>query len=173
MDPLIKKLMQLRGVGHTLATRFKDSGLDSFDRIVAAGEEELKKIKGINPRAISSILAQAAEMSAKASEQAVHLVRDRAATLCGRVQEIAEDARQRFGEEMKGKTGKKVEKEILRIAGSLQDASQKLKKKKKRAVKVFAKVEKRLAAAEETGLKDLRRSLKRTRKSLKKISPLR
>ncbi len=172
MDPLIKQLTRLRGVGRTLATRFRDAGLDSFDRIVAAGEDGLKKIRGINPRAISSILAQAAELSAEASEKTVLLVREKASLLSSRVQAIAEDVRARFGEEMKGKTGKKVEKEILRIAGSLEDASQKLKKKKKRAVKVFAKVEKRLAAAEETGLKELRKCLKKTRKSLKKISPL-
>jgi flagellar motility protein MotE (MotC chaperone) len=172
MDPLINQLTRLRGVGQTLAARFRDSGLNSFDRIVDAGEEGLKKIKGINPRAIPAILAQAAELSAEASEKTVLLVRAKASQLSGRVQSIAEDVRVRFGEEMKGKTGKKVEKEILRIASALEDASQQLKKKKKRAAKVFAKVEKRLAAADETGLKELRRCLKKTRKSLKKISPL-
>jgi hypothetical protein len=84
------------------------------------------------------------------------------------VQEIAKNVRDRFGEELKGKTGKKVEKEILEIAGFLDSNS--LKIQKKRVAKGLAKAEKKLVVAEDASLKKIRKCLKKTRKSLNKIS---
>ncbi|MRR06027.1 MAG: helix-hairpin-helix domain-containing protein [Deltaproteobacteria bacterium] len=168
MDPLLKKLTRLRGVGVVLAARLQESGLDSIDKIIAEGADGLHKIRGINPRAIPAILAQAAEMVAEESEKTVTQVVDRTLLLSIRVQEIAKNVRERFGEELKGKTGKKVEKEILKIAAFLDPNT--LKIQKKRVVKGLAKAEKKLVVAEDTSLKKIRKCLKRTRKSLNKIS---
>ena len=68
----------------------------------------------------------------------------------------------------RGKTGKKIEKEILKIVGFLDSPS--LKKRKNKVAKGLAKAEKRLAIAEDAGLKKIQKCLKRTRKSLGKIS---
>lgn len=168
MDPMLKKLTRLRGVGVVLATRLKESGLESYDRIIVAGADGLQKIRGINPRAIPAILAQAAEMAAEESEKTVTQVVDKTSLLSNRVQEIAKNVRDRFGEELKGKTGKKVEKEILKIAGFLDKNS--LKIQKKRVAKGLAKAEKKLVVAEDASLKKIRKCLKRIRKSLNKIS---
>jgi len=168
MDPLIKKLTRIRGVGLVLAARLRDSGLVSFEKIVDAGVDGLQKIRGINPRAIPAILAQAAEILAEEAEKTVSPSLNRASLLSGRVQEIAQNVRVRFGEELQGKAAKKVEKEILKIAGYLDSSS--LKSRKKRVVKGLAKAEKRLAIAEDAGLKKIRKCLKRTRKSLGRIS---
>lgn len=171
MDPLIKKLTRLRGVGVILAARFRDSGLDSFEKIVEAGADGLQKIRGINPRVIASILSQAAGMIAEESEKTVGYLQDRASLLSSRVQEIAQTVHNRFGDELKGKVGKKVQKEIFKIVCYLDSPS--LKRQKNKVTKGLAKAEKRLAIAEDAGLKKIRKCLKRTRKSLGKISSLR
>ena len=170
MDPLIMRLTRLRGVGEILASRLVEAGLDSFGKIAAAGEDELKKIRGINPRALSSILAQANELSADAPVKTVRTVHEQAALLADRVQVLVETARDRFGQELQGKTGKKIEKDLLRIASILDQSSTKFRNKKKRVVKRLVKAQKRLATADRAGLRELRKRLKKTRKSLAKIS---
>jgi hypothetical protein len=171
VDPLIKNLTRLRGVGEILAARLCDSGLDSFEKIVGAGVDGLQKIRGINPRVIPAILTQAAELIAEESEKTACYVQDKASLLSCRVQEIAQSVTNRFGEELKGKAGKKVEKEIHKIVGLLDSPS--LKSRKNKIAKGLAKAEKKLAIAEDAGLKKIRKCLKRTRKSLGKISSLR
>lgn len=168
MDPVLKNLARLRGVGDVLAKRFKDAGLDTFEKIVEAGADGLAKIRGINLRAIPAILAEAAEMIVEETEKTGHLAVDKTMILSGRVQELAKNIRDRFGDELKEKTGKKVEKELLKIVGFLDGIS--LKRQKKKVVKGLAKAEKKLALAEDAGLKKIRKCLKRTRKSLGKIS---
>ncbi len=110
MDPLTKKLTRIRGVGLVLAARLRDSGLVSFEKIVDAGVDGLQKMRGINPRAIPAILSQAAEIIAEESEKTVSHNLDRALLLSGRVQEIAQAVRIRFGDELQGKTAKKGRK---------------------------------------------------------------
>ena len=168
MDPVLKKLTRLRGVGDVLANRFRDAGLDTFEKIVNAGADGLSKIRGINLRAIPAILAEAAELIVEESEKTVGQVVDRTIMLSGRVQEMAKNVRDRFGEELKGKTGKKVEKELLQIVGFLDGPS--LKSKKRKVAKGLARAEKKLAIAEDAGLKKIHKCLKRTRKLLGKIS---
>jgi beta-glucosidase-like glycosyl hydrolase len=168
VDPVLKKLTRLRGIGDVLANRFKDAGLDTFEKIVDAGADGLAKIRGINLRAIPAILAEAAELVVEETEKTVDQAVDRTIILNGRVQEMAKNIRDRFGDELKEKTGKKVEKELLKIVGFLNGLS--LKRQKKKVVKGLAKAEKKLAIAEDAGLKKIRKCLKRTRKSLGKIS---
>jgi len=168
VDPVLKKLTRLRGVGNVLANRFKDAGLDSFEKIVDAGADGLAKIRGINLRAIPAILAEAAGLIVEETEKTGHQAVDKTIILSGRVQELAKNIRDRFGDELKEKTGKKVEKELLKIVGFLDGLS--LKRQKMKVVKGLAKAEKKLAIAEGSGLKKIRKCLKRTRKSLGKIS---
>lgn len=169
MDQVTRDLRRLKGVGAVLAGRFVAAGLDSFEKVVAAGEEGLKGIKGINPRNVQSILSQAAALAVEASAGRVRELRERAASATGRVQEIAADVRDRFGAELAGKTGKKVEKDILRIAASLETVAAKLESKGKRAGKVLSRFEKRLAGLEGAALRDIRKGLKKTRKTLKRF----
>jgi len=168
VDPVLKNLTRLRGIGDVLANRFKDAGLDTFEKIVAAGADGLAEIRGINPRAIPAILAEATELhveeTGKTADQAV----GKTIILSGRVQEMAKNIRDRFGAELKKKNGKKIEKELLKIVGLLDGLS--LKSLKKKVVKGLAKAEKKFPLAEDAGLKKIRKGLKRTRKSLCKIS---
>ncbi|MCM0081397.1 helix-hairpin-helix domain-containing protein [Geomonas sp. Red32] len=57
------ELRQLKGVGTVLARRLSDGGLDSFDKIVRAGEGGLQAIPGVGARKIGIILTQAGELS--------------------------------------------------------------------------------------------------------------
>lgn len=174
MDKRVKKLMRLRGVGEILAARFLEAGIDSYEKIAAAGEEGLKKIKGINPRAVSGILAQASELASEAvaePEKKMAELQQKSRALTGRVQEIASDVRERFREEITGRLGKKIEKQITRIVGSLDAVSAQAGVKRKRAAKGLARAEKHLSIQGEAGLKDIRKSLKKVRKSLKRIIP--
>ncbi len=174
MNRKVRELMRLRGVGEILASRLLGTGIDSFEKVAAAGEETLKKIKGINPRAVPGILAQASELaSADVAEPEKKLaeLREKSIALTGRVQEIAEEVRGRFREEITGRIGKKVEKQIVRIVGSLEAVAQEPGVKRKRAEKGLARAEKHLSFRGEAELKEIRRSLKKARKSLKRIVP--
>jgi hypothetical protein len=174
MDKRVKELTRLRGVGEILAARFLEAGIDSYEKVVAAGEEGLKKIKGINPRAVSGILAQASELASEAAaepEKKMAELREKSIALTGRVQEIAADVRDRFREEITGKIGKKIEKQITRIVGSLEMVATEAGVKRKRAAKGLGRAEKHLAMQSEAGLKEIRKSLKKARKSLKRIIP--
>jgi len=166
MDDVTRELRRLKGVGEVLAGRLVSAGMDSLEKIVAAGEEGLKAIKGINPRAIPVILSQAAAMSSDASERRLGELRERTAAMGLRVQTMAADVKSRFGEELAGKDGRKVERDLLRIAGSLDTVAVLLEKRRKRAWKVLSKFEKRLSALEGAGLKEIRKGLKKTRKML-------
>lgn len=56
-------LQQIKGVGTATAKLLQDAGYDSFARIAEAGEAGLKKIGGINQRAIRSIVEQAGKLA--------------------------------------------------------------------------------------------------------------
>lgn len=168
MDAGAKELMKLKGVGYVLAPRFMEAGLDTFEKIVAAGEEGLKGIKGINPRAIPSILSQAAEMGDMAAEEHLRNLRGVAQALEDKVRDIAADVRSRFSEEIAGPAGKKVEKDLLRIVGSLESVAAKLETGSRKAGRIMTKFEKRLSYLEGAGFKEIRKGLKKTRKMLKR-----
>jgi len=168
----LKELQTLKGVGKVLSQRFIEAGYDTFAKIAAAGEDGLKKIRGINPRAIQSIIDQAGEMAGethKSKEEKIAELKARAASLKGQVQAIALDVQSRFLEETTGKTGKKVELELIKIISSLEKAEDNLESKAKKAGKRLAKAEKRLEDLTGSGLKSIGKELKKARKSLKRI----
>lgn len=166
-----KELQTLRGVGDVLAKRFIDAGFETFEKVAAASEEALQAIKGINQRAIPSIIAQAKEFTENAKERTkrIESLKSSAAAMKETVQGVAVDVRDRFKEELTGKTARKVEKELQKLTTSLGKVEAKLETKSKKAGKGLAKAEKRLAGLAEKGLKDVGRSLKKARKSLKRV----
>ena len=172
MKAEMKELQKLKGVGEILSQRFVEAGYDTLAKVAAAGEDGLKKIRGINPRMLRSIVTQAGELAGeahKSREEQVAELKQMATSLKGQVQEIALSVRDRFKEEVAGKAGKKVEKELVKMISSLERVEGKLETKVKKAGKGLAKAEKRLTALADAGLKGVGKGLKKARKSLKRV----
>lgn len=172
MKETLKELQKIKGIGEILSRRFVEAGYDTHGKIAEAGEEALKAIRGINPRAISSIISQAADRAdeaGKARERRVEELKAAAATLKGQVEGIARGVRDRFADELQGKRGKKIEKELLKMVSALERVEGKIGKRVKRAGKGLAKAEARLAGLAEQGVKGVGKGLKKARKSLKRV----
>lgn len=172
MKDTMKELQKIKGIGEILSRRLVEAGYDTHGKIAAAGEEALKAIRGINPRAISSIIVQASELAGeagKARERRVEELKAAAATLKGQVEGIARGVRDRFADELQGKRGKKIEKELLKMVSALERVEGKIGKRVKRAGKGLAKAEARLAGLAEQGTKGVGKGLKKARKSLKRV----
>lgn len=173
MKKKLVELQKLRGVGEVLAKRLVAAGLETFEKIAAAGEEGLKKISGLNPRMAPSIVTQAGAMAGeegKSREERVAKLQKRATSLKEQIQGIALSVKDRFKEEIAAKNGKKVEKEILKVISSLERVERKLATRTKRAGKGLTKAEKRLAGLTDAGLKGIGKGLKKARKSLRRVT---
>lgn len=163
-------LQQLKGVGSILAKRLYDAGYDSFDKI-AQGGEELKKVRGVSPRAIGSIVEQAKQL-AKAPP-AGHPDREEAmkkqvSGVREKLQGVAQSARERFQDKLAGKTGKKLSRDLVRIEDALERMGKGGQKRAKRTGKALIKAEKRVSGLEGASLKKIRKSVKRARKTVQK-----
>jgi hypothetical protein len=172
MKKKLDELKQLEGVGEVLSRRLVEAGHDSFAKVVAAGEEGMIKIQGINQRMVFAILEQAGQLAGQgrtSKAQKVQELKRQAASLKEQVQGVALRAREGFQEEIAGKTGKKVEKQILKTIASLEKVEGKLESKVKKAEKGLAKAEKNLSLLAAAGLADIGKGLKKARKSLEKI----
>jgi recombinational DNA repair ATPase RecF len=172
MKEAAKELQKLKGIGEVLARRLVEAGHDTFAKVAAAGEEGLKKIAGINPRMLPAIVTQASELAVEAGKSRAHKVEElkqQASSLKEQVQGVALNLRDRFKDEVAGKAGKKVEKEILKVIASLEKVERKLGARAKKAGKGLKKAEKRLASLADAGLKQVGIGLKKARKSLKRI----
>jgi len=172
MIPAMKELQQLKGVGEILSRRFIEAGYDTFGKIAAAGEEGLRKIPGINPRLLTSIVAEAAALSADMVQGRAHKVaalKQRTAGLKEQVQGIAISIRDRFQDEVAGKAGRKLEKEILKVIDTLETVESRLETRVKGAGKVLLKAERKLEGLTVSGLKKVATGLKKARKLLKTI----
>jgi Holliday junction resolvasome RuvABC DNA-binding subunit len=172
MKKKLTELQKLRGVGEVLSRRLVEAGYDTFAGVAAAGDDALKKIPGINPRMVPSIVEQARQLADEAETaraRKVEALKRNATVLKEQVQGIALRVRDEFPQEAVGKAGRKVENNILKLISSLEKVEGKLGIRVKRAGKGLAKAEKRLAALAEAGLVDIGRGLKKARKSLKRI----
>jgi DNA anti-recombination protein RmuC len=172
MKQELKELQRLKGVGAVLAQRFVAAGFNTCAKVAAAGEEGLKKIQGLNPKMIQSICAQAGEMldeAQKSRAQKVEGLKQRAASLKVQVQDIALSVRDRFKDEVTGKIGRKLEKEIVKVITSLEKVEGKLETKMKKAGKSLVKAEKRMSNLADAKLKSVGKGLKKARKSLKRV----
>jgi len=168
------ELQQLKGVGRILGKRLYDAGFDSFAKIAQAGEEGLKKVRGVNPRYISSILEQAQQLSEAAHTghtghpARVEALQQRLSEVKEKVETLAETTRKRFQEEMSGKVGKKLTSDLVRIEAALERMHDGGKNCSKRAGKALAKAQERVAGLEDVSLKKVRKGLKRARKAVLK-----
>jgi predicted flap endonuclease-1-like 5' DNA nuclease len=172
MKRQISELRKLKGIGEILARRLFEAGYDTLAKVAAAGEENLRKIPGVNPRMLSQIVAQAgslAEEAAKSRDEKIEELKSRAASMKMRINELAVDVRDRFREEISGKTGGKVEKEIRKFVLSLEKIEGKLPSRAKKAAKGLVKAESRIAALSDCGLDVVGKKIRKARKSLKKV----
>jgi hypothetical protein len=168
----LNDLKQLKGVGEVLSRRHVEAGHDTLGKVAAAGEEGLKNIQGINQRMVSSILAQAGQLAGEGQQskaQKVQELKRQAARLKEQVQGVALRVSEGFQDELSGKTGRKVEKQIFKAIASLEKVEGKLETNVKKAGKGLVKAEKNLTLLAAAGLADIGKGLKKARKSLKKI----
>ena len=164
-------LQQLKGIGRVLVKRLQDAGLDSFVKIAQASEDDLKKVKGINPNQIGSILEQAQQLSetSQAGHQApIEALQLRLTEVKQKVQTLAETTRGRFQEELDGKWGKKLHSDLVRIEDALALLGEAGKKGAKRTGKALVKAQKRVDGLEDATLKKVRKGIKRARKAVLK-----
>lgn len=172
MSLTTKELQQIRGIGDVLASRLLELGHDSFLKIVKLGENGLRGIKGINPKAIPDILEQARRLSEKESgerERKIVALKESMQGLRHSVQELTSSAKDRFSEKLAGKTGRKLTESLLGFIATLEELEGKAGKKIKRTGKVLHKAEQQLEGLAEAGLKDLRKGLKKARKALQRV----
>jgi nucleotidyltransferase/DNA polymerase involved in DNA repair len=167
-----KQLQKLRGIGEVLAKRFFEAGYDTLAKVASADVEDLKKIPGVNPRMLQQIVAQAgmlAEEAVKSRDEKIEELKKQAASIRMRINDLAVDVRDRFSENISGKAGCKVEKEIRKFVLSLEMVEGKLESRVKKAGEGLAKAESRIPGLAEGGLKEIAGRLKKARKSLKRV----
>lgn len=173
MSITAKDLQKIRGIGEVLSRRLLAEGHDSFSKIVQLGEDGLKKVTGINPHAIPSILQQAASLAVEEdSDRAVRIkaLQDSIGALRNSVQDLTASARERFTEKLAGKTGLKLTEYLVRFIDALEKAENGAEKRIKKTGKGLLKAEQRLEGLADTGLKELRKGLKKARKALQKVT---
>ena len=172
MEQAAEDLRKLKGIGNMLVKRLQEAGLDSFAKVALAGEEDLKKIKGLNPNNISSIKTQAQQLAQSDQSETVTGIEGlekRLGEVKLKVQTLAETTRERFQEELAGKWGKKLSCDLGRIEETLNLLNLDGKRGSKRAGKALSKVYKRVAGLkEDASLKKVHKTLKRARKAVEK-----
>lgn len=167
-----KELQKLKGVGEILAKRFVTAGLDTFAKVAEAGAAGLEKIKGVNPRAIPSIISQAKVLAGEVDsdrQQKVDALKQSAALLKKRLHDMPQQLRERFQTELAGKTGRKVEKELLKALAAVEKLESKLGKRVKKTGKGLVRAEERLITLADARFKDVGKGLKKARKALRKV----
>jgi len=173
MSLTARELQQIKGIGDVLAKRLLESGHDSFAKIVKLGESGLRKVQGINQKAVPDIVAQAARLAAADNgdrDTKAAVLKESLQGLRQSVQGLATIAKDRFSEKLAGKTGRKLTDALVRFLDALEELEGKTGKKLKRTGKVVVKAEQHLDGLAEAGLKDLRKGLKRARKALQRVT---
>jgi hypothetical protein len=107
--------------------------------------------------------------AAKSRDEKIGELKQQAASMKMPINDLAVDVRERFKDELSGKAGCKVEKEMRKFVLSLERVEGKLESKVKKAGKGLAKAESRIMGLAEGGLKDIAGKLKKARKSLKSV----
>lgn len=158
---------QLKGVGAILGKRLYDAGFDSFAKIAQAGEEGLRKVRGINTRHIQSILQQATELAGMAEEHqkaTAEQMLARVSEVREKVENLAQITRDRFAEQMSEKCGRKLGSDLERIENALEQMQDVGRKRSKRVAKALQKAGKKVTGLEEASLKKVRKGFKKARK---------
>jgi SMC interacting uncharacterized protein involved in chromosome segregation len=167
MKKKLNELKRLKGVGEVVSLRLAEAGHDTLAKVAAAGEDGLRKIQGINQRMVPAILEQAGQLAGEGratKAQKVEELKRHAAGLKHKVQGVALRLRDNFQEELAGKAGKKVEKQIMKVIASLEKVEGKLETRVKKAGKGMEKAEKNLSLLAAAGLADISKGLKKARK---------
>ena len=68
MKKEMKELQELKGIGEVLSRRLIEASYNTIAKVAAAEEHALKRIPGMNPQKVRSIVTQAREMTAKAEK---------------------------------------------------------------------------------------------------------
>ncbi len=188
MNDQIKELQRLTGIGAVTAQRLITAGLETFAAIAAAGEERLAGIPGVKPKDIPAILEQAAALSCQAktadSPPTDTPVADSPAAdspppsddlkllaqqLRTAIQEIALAARERFPEELAGKIGHKLTRNMVAGLDALYAIEELTERRPKRSRKALCSVQKKVEGLAEGELPQIRKGLKRVRKTLQRV----
>ena len=85
------------------------------------------------------------------------------------IQKIASAARERFPEELSGKIGHKLTRNMVAGLDALYAIEELLETRPKRSRKALTKAQKRLGILPDGELVDIRKGLKRARKALEKV----
>ncbi len=167
-----KELQQIKGIGVVLAQRLTEAGIDSPAKLSEFGEERLKQVKGINPRAIPAILEQArtlAEEATKDPEQKLQELQQTSLRIKQEVQRLVAVALETQGEKLLGKKAQRLEKQLRKLLAGMEKANAALGARPKRAAKGLAKIKKRLDELADAGVTTLTQGLKKARKPLKRL----
>jgi len=174
MKKKLKELRKIKGIGEVLSKRLIEAGYDTFDKIVAAGEAGLEKIRGLERLPIKPIIDQAASLAQESDKKKARRLKDlkaAAATIRGQVAGLTRTVNDRFGDRLTEKGRGKIGKQILKMTATLDKIKGKLESRVKPAAKRLAKAEKRLAGMADgtTEPTEVIMGLKKARRTLEKI----
>lgn len=168
----VRELQKIKGIGRVLSQRLLAAGVDDHAKLAALGEEGLRQVPGIQPRAVPAILAQAAELAAAAAigpEAQQQTLAEQCDRLRRQVQGLAARPQDAEEDQADERHGKRLDKQVRKLLVGLERAAGQAAERSRRVAKSLAKVEKRLDALAGQDLKDLTRVLKKARKPLKRF----
>ncbi len=171
MEQIVKALSRIKGIGEVLAGRLIEAGFDDYEKLASADPAQLGRIRGMNPRAVPAIVAQAAALAAPPdapSEKLETGVSQAAERLRQKVASLAAAVHARFAGGEPGKEAKKVERQILKLVDLLDRIEATPERRPKKTGRRLAKAERKLTGAEEKPPVGVARRLKKTRRKLRK-----
>jgi predicted flap endonuclease-1-like 5' DNA nuclease len=83
MKKEMKELQDLKGIGKVLSKRLVEASYSTIARVAAAEEHGLKRIPGMNPQKVRSIVTQAREMTAASEKSRPKKWKDRSHSQMG------------------------------------------------------------------------------------------
>lgn len=168
----VKELQKIRGIGEALSARLLESGHDSFRKIADLGEDGLKRLKGINIKAIPEIIRQAEALAAETltgKEERIKAVTGSLESLRISAQELIRSASSRLGETLSEKKKRKLTESLVRFIEALESVELKIGKKPKKTGRAIAAAETRLASLAEADGKALKKGFRKARKYLQQV----
>jgi predicted flap endonuclease-1-like 5' DNA nuclease len=69
MKEQMKELQKLKWIGEILSRRLVESSYDTIAKVAVAEEKELKRITGLNPQKVRSIITQARKLALEAEQK--------------------------------------------------------------------------------------------------------
>lgn len=166
-----QELQQIHGIGDILAQRLIAAGNDSCAKVAALGAAGLRQVKGINQKAVESILAQAQELAEqqKSSRDArIEALRAQAAELRRSLESIALQVREQK-DEMSDKLKRKLDRRLATFLVKLDAVEKKAHKRIKRTGRGLKKATKSLTELVLADSKSVLKGIKKARKNLKQV----